>query len=98
MSITANEVRHIALLSRLALTDEEVAVFQEHLDQILGYVDQLKSVDTTGIDPTFYPLPLENVFREDEVETPLDQSEALRNSADATEQFFVVPKVADGSS
>jgi aspartyl-tRNA(Asn)/glutamyl-tRNA(Gln) amidotransferase subunit C len=59
------DVRHIADLARLELTDAEVARFQSELDDILGYVDQLREVDVAGVEPTAHAMPRRNVMRED---------------------------------
>ena len=97
MAVTLEEVKHIALLSRLELSDQEIAIFTEQLSEILEYAAKLKELDTTHIEPTFHAVPLENVFREDCPGEPLPQAEALMNSVKAHGAFFEVPKVADGA-
>ena len=59
------DVRYIADLARLELTDAEVARFQSELDDILGYVDQLRELDVTGVEPTAHATPRTNVMRDD---------------------------------
>ena len=73
MSLTKDEVRHIAKLARLNLSDEEVEKFTKELSSILEYVDQLQEVDTKGVEPTAQVTGLHNSFRSDEVKP----SEAL---------------------
>ena len=74
--LTRDDVLKLAQLARISLSDEEVAEFSEELSVILGYVEQLDSVDTTGLTPTNQVTGLTNVFREDTVKTygyaPLD--------------------------
>jgi aspartyl-tRNA(Asn)/glutamyl-tRNA(Gln) amidotransferase subunit C len=97
MAVTREEVEHIALLSRLALSTEEVERFTHQLSQILDYSAKLNELDTSQIEPMFYPLPLENVFREDVPGEPLPLEDALSNAPRRNGPFFEVPKVADGS-
>lgn len=68
MKLSKEEVKHIALLARLGLNEEEVEKYSEQLSSILDYVELLKEVDTDGIEPTAQVTGLENVMREDEVE------------------------------
>lgn len=68
MALSKEEVEHIALLARLGLTNEEVEKYGEQLSSILDYVEQLKKVDTEGIEPTAQVTGLENVMREDRIE------------------------------
>lgn len=97
MAVTREEVEHIGLLSRLALSDEEIETFSRQLSQILGYAAQLNELDTSNIEPMFYSIPIENVFREDSRGEPLPLGNALKNAAKTNGPFFEVPKVADGS-
>lgn len=95
MSITAEEVRHIALLSRLELSDDEVKLFTGHLDQILQYVEKLKELDVEGVVPTSHAIPLYNVMREDIVEESLPKEDALRNAPDRADPYYRVPKTTE---
>lgn len=88
-------VRHVAHLARLSVTDEEVARFAAQLSSILQYFDQLKEVDTSGVEPTAHPLPVTNVFREDTVLSPWTADAALHNAPQHRDQFFQVPKVLE---
>jgi aspartyl-tRNA(Asn)/glutamyl-tRNA(Gln) amidotransferase subunit C len=95
MPITIDIVEHVAKLARLRLSDEEKKLYAEQFDKIIGYFDELASVDTTGIEPMSHALPVINVMREDVVEPPPGH-EALLNTAPATEgAFFRVPKIGD---
>jgi len=95
MSITAEEVRHIALLSRLELTDDEVKLYTGHLDQILQYVEKLKKLNVEGVEPTSHAIPLYNVMREDVVEDSLSKEDALRNAPDRADPYYRVPKTTE---
>jgi aspartyl-tRNA(Asn)/glutamyl-tRNA(Gln) amidotransferase subunit C len=89
------QVRHIAHLSRINLSDEEVAALGEQFAAILGYFEQLSNVNTDGIEPTAHPLPLTNVLRDDEPVTPIGVDAALANAPARETPYFKVPKVLD---
>ncbi len=65
--ISKEEVKHIAKLARLGLTGKEIEKFQKELSSILDYVEKLKEVDVSRVEPTSHPLKKENVMRKDEV-------------------------------
>lgn len=93
--ITTEEVRHIAHLARLKLSEEEISRFGSQLDSILGYVRKLDEVDTTNVEPTAHPLPVCNVFRDDTPASSLTPDAALANAPASDTPFFKVPKVLD---
>lgn len=95
MKISKEIVRHIALLSRLELKDEEIEVYQQQLSRILEYVEKLNEVDTKDVEPTSHVLSLNNIFREDLVKESLSREEVLRNAPDPTDKFFRVPKIIE---
>lgn len=90
-----DQVRKVARLSRLDLSDSDLEVMAKQLTAILGYVDQLKELDTEGVEPMAHPLPLRNVFRDDELQPSLPVDEALRNAPARSGNFFAVPAVLD---
>lgn len=93
MSITRDDIRHIAKLARIELREEELEKFQAGLNKVLGYVEVLKSVDTKGVEPLATVTGLENVFRDDEVkESPL-AGEIINNAPGKTGRFIKVKKV-----
>lgn len=96
--IDEQEVLHVAHLSRLKLTTEEIGRLSAELSTILDYVDQLNRLNTDGVEPTAHPLPVRNVFREDRVGESLDPQEALSNAPQREQTFFRVPKVLDQQS
>ena len=77
MALSADEVRWVAHLARLQLTDAELATMTRQLSAIVEYVDQLKQVDTTGVEPLAHALEVRNVFRADEPGASLPVDEAL---------------------
>jgi aspartyl-tRNA(Asn)/glutamyl-tRNA(Gln) amidotransferase subunit C len=75
--LTADQVRHIAKLARLTLSEEEVAKFAKELTSILGYIDMLGEVDTKNVEPTAQVTGLQNSLREDSIRPPLASADAL---------------------
>jgi len=93
-SITNDDVRHLAQLSSLQLTDDEIVHLQVDLANILAYIDQLNELDTTGVEPTYQVTGLENVWRDDLVSTSDANREVLLSLAPETGDNSVkVPKV-----
>jgi aspartyl-tRNA(Asn)/glutamyl-tRNA(Gln) amidotransferase subunit C len=93
MKLSRQEVEHVAALARLHLTQEEMDLFTQQLNDILLYMEKLQEVNTQGIQPTSHALHLANAFREDQVMPSLDQSEALSIAPEQGRSSFVVPKV-----
>lgn len=91
-------VRHVALLARLKLRDEEVARLAGEMSAIIAYMDQLNELDTTDVPPMDHALPVVNVFREDEVAPSPGVEVALANAPQRQDNFFRVPKVLDQES
>lgn len=90
MTLTIDEVRHVAELAKLTLSDREILDFQEQLSAILAYAEQVQEVDTSSVPPTPYILPLVNVMDNDDVRPSLDNETALRNAPDAADGYFRV--------
>jgi aspartyl-tRNA(Asn)/glutamyl-tRNA(Gln) amidotransferase subunit C len=95
MSAPEFDVRYVATLARLQLTDEETRTFQNQLGDVLAFVEKLKKVDVTGVEPTAHTSDVFNVFREDEVRPGLTAAEALANAPRKANDLFVVTKVVD---
>jgi aspartyl-tRNA(Asn)/glutamyl-tRNA(Gln) amidotransferase subunit C len=93
MSLTAQDVRHVAELAKLKLTDDEVSRFAQQLSAILEYAEILQQVDTSHVPPTPYVLPLQNVMRDDVPTASLPNDVALGNAPDADDGFFRVRAV-----
>lgn len=97
--LTDEQVRHVAKLSRLKLTDEEVHFFADQLSHVLAYIDKLAELDVEGVEPMAHPTSMTNKLRDDVVGEPLPVDKALATAPEADPPFFKVPKVlGDGPS
>ncbi len=92
------QVRKVAKLSRLELSESEVEEFTGQLSAILDYVEKLNELDTDSIEPLAHCLPINNVFREDCVRESLGTEKTLANAPQREGEFFKVPKILDDSS
>ena len=95
MKVTENDVKIVASLSRLKISDEESVAVIAQLDKFLTYVENLQSVDTSKIEPTTYALPMQNIFRADEVKPSLNRELALSNAPMQDDGYFKVPRVLE---
>ena len=95
MRLTNSEVEHIALLSRLELSDAERERAASELSQIIGYFEALGELDTENVEPTMHALPIENVLRADEVQPGLSREAALQNAPESADGMFQVPRVVE---
>ena len=95
MKVTAEDVQHIATLSRLTVPESELELFTEQFNQILGYADILQKVDTEGIEPTPYVLPISNAFREDVAKPGVSHEAAMLNAPAVHNDGFKVPRVIE---
>ena len=93
MSRSHIDVRYVANLARLELTDEEVATFQSQLEAILHHVDEISKLDVTGIEPTAHPAPVFGRMRDDLPHESLPSASVLRNAPDQAQGQIRVPKV-----
>lgn len=92
--ISRDDVHYLAQLSNLQLSDGEEESLQVDLENILGYIQQLAELDTTGVDPTYQVTDLENVWRDDEVDTyGLGRDELIAIAPEAQADQIKVPKV-----
>lgn len=89
------DVRKVANLARLSLSEDELAACGKQLTVILDYVGLLKEVDTTNVAPMSHPIPAANVFRDDVHGTSLPREAALSNAPKTDGQFFLVPKILE---
>jgi aspartyl-tRNA(Asn)/glutamyl-tRNA(Gln) amidotransferase subunit C len=94
--IALEQVRHVAKLSRLALSEDQTRRFTPQLESILEYVAKLDEVDMSGVEPMTHALPLHNVLRDDVVEPSLPVEQVLLNAPESDGPFFKVPKVIGG--
>jgi aspartyl-tRNA(Asn)/glutamyl-tRNA(Gln) amidotransferase subunit C len=93
MAISDEQVRHVARLARLALSDEEVERFRAQLSAILDAVGKVSELDLEHVEPTSHPLDIVNVFGEDEPRPCLTLEQALQNAPDPEDGYFGVPAV-----
>jgi aspartyl-tRNA(Asn)/glutamyl-tRNA(Gln) amidotransferase subunit C len=89
------DVNYIAHLARLSLNADEAQKFGAQLGNVLGYIEKLREVDVTGIEPTAHAFPLVNVTRNDVIEASMDNEEALRNAPAKANGLFIVPKIVE---
>ena len=95
MSIDKDTVRKVARLARISVTEEELEPLAGELGSILGWVEQLREVDVTGVEPMTSVTPMALKRRADEVTDGGRRDEILANAPDSREGFFVVPKVVE---
>jgi aspartyl-tRNA(Asn)/glutamyl-tRNA(Gln) amidotransferase subunit C len=95
MAMDIEQVRWVAHLARLELSNDELSLIAKQLGSIIEYVNQLQCVDTGGVEPLAHPFAVENVFREDKLGTSLKPDEALENAPKRDGDYFSVPKVLD---
>ena len=95
MAITRDEVRHVAMLFRMALSDEEITKFQQQLSQIIDYFQVLQQVDTEGVPPTSHTLALQNVMRADEPRPSYPTEDIMANAPLPEGGFFRVRAVLE---
>ncbi|WP_425398872.1 Asp-tRNA(Asn)/Glu-tRNA(Gln) amidotransferase subunit GatC [Aeoliella sp.] len=93
MSLTADDVEKVALLARLMLSPDELESMTAEMQQIVGYVDQLAEVDTTGVEPMAHAVELRNVTKDDNVAPSLPRAEALANAPKHNDEGYLVPAV-----
>ena len=97
MALTREDVRKVALLARLELTDEEIEAQAAHINTLLEHAQILQALDVTGVEPTSHVMPIVNVLREDIVRPSLTREETLANAPEAREGCFVVPRIVEGA-
>jgi aspartyl-tRNA(Asn)/glutamyl-tRNA(Gln) amidotransferase subunit C len=96
-SVDKKDVEEIALLARLALTDEEIARLQRDLGSILGYIETLRELDTSGVEPMTHAVPMDCPLRDDGTGPSLEVDEALAAAPRRDGDLFAVPHILAGS-
>ena len=91
--ISEEQVRHVANLARLGLTDDEIAKMGGQLDAILDSIEKIQELDLSGVPPTANPLDLSNVLRPDEQRPEFSQEEALSQAPERVDDLFAVPRI-----
>lgn len=89
------DIKYVAHLARISVTPEEERTFGEQLSHVLGYIEKLKEVDVSGVEPTAHAFPMVNVTRPDEVQPSMSNEEALRNAPAQANGLFIVPKIVE---
>lgn len=95
MSLSREEVLHIAQLARVGLSEADVRKFQQQLSHILDQFELLRRIDTTGVPPTAFAVPLENVMRDDIIEPSYSVETVLANAPAREGNFFRVRRVLE---
>lgn len=94
MSITREDVLHLATLSNISIADDEIDPLIEKLDDIVGYISQLDELDTEGVEPTYQCFDMENVWRNDEiVDFEANREDLLALTTECEDHQIKVPKV-----
>ena len=94
--LTLDEVARVAFLARLELSETEQSRLTTELNGILGQFERLQELNTDGILPTSHSLPLQNVFREDEIRPSLPREAATANAPEKRDGNFIVPQIVEG--
>ena len=92
-NISTSDIQHLASLSSLALADDEVDGLRQDLENIIGYIEQLGELDTSGVEPTYQVTGLENVWREDEVQPGIPAEKLLEMAPEKQNNQVKVPQV-----
>jgi aspartyl-tRNA(Asn)/glutamyl-tRNA(Gln) amidotransferase subunit C len=95
MAAAEIDVKYVAHLARISLTPEEEQKIGAQLGNILAYIEKLRELDVSGVEPTAHAVPLINVVRPDEVRPSLPTEEALRNAPAKANGLFLVPKIVE---
>ena len=88
-------IKYVAHLARIALTPEEETKLSAQLGGVLSYIEKLRELDVSGVEPTAHAVPLANVTRPDATGDCLSQEEALKNAPASANGLFIVPKIVE---
>jgi aspartyl-tRNA(Asn)/glutamyl-tRNA(Gln) amidotransferase subunit C len=89
------DIKYVAHLARIALTSDEEKKLAAQLGNILGYIEKLKQLDVSNVEPTAHAVPMVNVTRADEIRPSLSHDEAMRNAPKQASGLFIVPKIVE---
>ena len=95
MRLTSEEIRHLATLARIGMTEQEVERMRDEMSSILDHFDVLQDVDTEGVEPTGHSADLESVMREDEARESASREDALANAPHREDDFIRVRAVLE---
>lgn len=96
MSISLDEVRHVARLARLELDEAEMLALQGELNSLIGHFSDIQDLDVSGIEPQSHAVAIQNVWAEDQTVKGLSREEAMRNAPRSKAGLFVVPTIIEG--
>jgi aspartyl-tRNA(Asn)/glutamyl-tRNA(Gln) amidotransferase subunit C len=89
------DIQYVAHLARLSLTPDEQKKLSAQLGNILGYIEKLREVDVSNVEPTAHAVPMVNITRADEIHPSLSRDDALRNAPAKANGLFIVPKIVE---
>lgn len=95
MKITTDQVKYVANLARLNVTDAEAEALSAQMADIITFADALSEIDTTGIEPTNHAIKVENVLRKDKVKPSYDRDELLKNAPSKQAGCYTVPRIVE---
>ena len=95
MSVSEKEVRYVANLARLQLSEKDVKSLAVDMNKILGYMDLLNELDTSQVEPLEHVIEMDSRLRKDEATPTISHEDALKNAPDADSDYFRVPKVIE---
>jgi aspartyl-tRNA(Asn)/glutamyl-tRNA(Gln) amidotransferase subunit C len=93
--ISTDQVKHVANLARLSITEEDAELFASQLDAIITFAEQLNEVDTENVKPTSHVLDMKNIMREDISEKGLSNEEVVKNAPDHADGYIRVPSILE---
>lgn len=93
--VTREDVKYVAKLSRLELDQADLDKFVPQIQEILGYIEKLNQLDTSGVEPSPHVMPIENVLVADEVMPSISNKAALQSAPETSEGFFQVPPIIE---
>lgn len=94
-NITEEEVKRVAELARLEVTEEETKQYKDHLSMIISYFEKLNELNTEGVKPTTHVLDLKNIYSKDEAKHTIKREDAFKNAPDAEDGYFRVPSIME---
>lgn len=95
MSVSKEDVHYMAHLARLNLKEDEAEGLKEDMNKILGYMETLNELDTTGVEPLNHVVEQPAILRKDMAKEPISHEDALKNAPDADSDYFRVPRVIE---
>ena len=95
MAAAEIDIKYVAHLARISLTPDEEKKLAAQLGNILGYIEKLRELDVTNVEPTAHAVPMVNVTRADEIRPSISHDEAMRNAPKQANGLFIVPKIVE---